>query len=141
MPNESVVLLHACAHNPTGVDPTPDQWSSISSLCKKKKHKVFFDMAYQGFASGDPTRDAFALRHFIEKDGHKIILAQSFAKNLGLYGERVGMFSMLCDGKEEVEKVDSQVKILVRPMYSNPPCNGARLVKEVLGDKVLKDEW
>ena len=80
-PEGSVFLFHACAHNPTGVDPTPEQWKEISQICLQKKHLPFFDMAYQGFASGDSDRDAFAVRQFI-RDGHKILLSQSFAKNM-----------------------------------------------------------
>ncbi|KAJ3405575.1 aspartate transaminase aat1 [Chytriomyces hyalinus] len=140
LPDESVVLLHACAHNPTGVDPTEVQWRELSDLFKKKKHVAFFDMAYQGFASGDPSKDAFAVRHFVN-EGHNILLAQSFAKNLGLYGERVGLFSVVVADKEEAKRVDSQIKILVRPMYSNPPFSGPRIVKEVLGSPELKAEW
>ncbi|KAI9332224.1 pyridoxal phosphate-dependent transferase [Obelidium mucronatum] len=140
LPNESVVLLHACAHNPTGVDPTEAQWRELSDLFKAKNHIAFFDMAYQGFASGDPSKDAFAVRHFVA-EGHNILLAQSFAKNLGLYGERVGLFSIVVADKEEAKRVDSQVKILVRPMYSNPPLSGPRIVKEVLANPELKAEW
>ncbi len=81
MPRNSVVLLHACAHNPTGVDPTEEQWAAISDAVKEGGHYPFFDMAYQGFASGDTDKDAFALRHFI-KEGHLPALAQSFAKNM-----------------------------------------------------------
>lgn len=77
-------------------------------------------MAYQGFASGDVERDAFAPRYFVEQ-GHQILLCQSFAKNLGLYGERVGTVSLVCASPEEKARVDSQLKILIRPMYSNPP--------------------
>ena len=88
------MLLHACAHNPTGVDPTPEQWKEISEICKAKSLFPFFDMAYQGFASGSTARDAFAVRHFVA-EGHQLVLAQSFAKNMGLYGERVGAFSMI----------------------------------------------
>ena len=80
-PEGSIVLLHACAHNPTGIDPTEEQWQQISDVVKEKKHYPFFDMAYQGFASGDTTKDAFAVRHFI-KEGHRLCLAQSFAKNM-----------------------------------------------------------
>lgn len=80
-PESSIVLLHACAHNPTGIDPTEDQWKQISEVVKEKKHYPFFDMAYQGFASGDTKRDAFALRHFVQQ-GHNLCLAQSFAKNM-----------------------------------------------------------
>lgn len=80
-PDSSIILLHACAHNPTGIDPTEDQWTQISAIVKEKNHYPFFDMAYQGFASGDTKKDAFALRHFIQQ-GHKLCLAQSFAKNM-----------------------------------------------------------
>ena len=119
-PEGSIILLHACAHNPTGVDPTQEQWKELSDLVKEKKHFPFFDMAYQGFASGDVERDAFAPRYFVEQ-GHEIMLAQSFAKNLGLYGERVGTVSVVTASPEEKARVDSQLKILIRPMYSNPP--------------------
>jgi aspartate aminotransferase len=80
-PAKSAILLHACAHNPTGIDPTEAQWRQISDVVKEKEHFAFFDMAYQGFASGDTDRDAFAIRHFL-KEGHRIALCQSFAKNM-----------------------------------------------------------
>ena len=80
-PEGSIVLLHACAHNPTGIDPTEEQWTQISDVIKEKKHYPFFDMAYQGFASGDTDKDAFPIRHFV-KEGHNISLCQSFAKNM-----------------------------------------------------------
>ncbi|RKP08516.1 pyridoxal phosphate-dependent transferase, partial [Thamnocephalis sphaerospora] len=140
IPQHSVVLLHACAHNPTGVDPTPEQWAEISKVIKKRDHFVFFDMAYQGFASGDTARDAIALRTFVA-DGHRIALAQSFAKNMGMYGERIGAFSLVCESPEERKRVESQLKIIIRPMYSNPPMNGARIVSEVLGSDELRKEW
>ncbi|KAF2236544.1 mitochondrial aspartate aminotransferas-like protein [Viridothelium virens] len=140
LPKGSIVLLHACAHNPTGVDPTQDQWRAISDAVKEGGHYPFFDMAYQGFASGDTDRDAFALRHFI-KEGHELCLAQSFAKNMGLYGERVGAFSIVSASAEEKKRVDSQVKILVRPLYSNPPVHGARIASEILNDASLNKQW
>lgn len=139
-PAGSVVLLHACAHNPTGVDPTQEQWRELSQLLLQKGHFVFFDMAYQGFASGDPDRDAFALRHFVA-DGHLPMVAQSYAKNFGLYGERVGALSIVCRDAEEKARVDSRVKIVVRPMYSNPPIHGARIVSTILQDVGLKSLW
>lgn len=140
IPEESIILLHACAHNPTGVDPKPQQWAELSTLIKKRRLFPFFDMAYQGFASGDVNVDAFAVRHFID-DGHKIALAQSYAKNMGLYGERIGAFSILASNKDEAARVLSQLKIIIRPMYSNPPIHGARLVTEILGNPTLKEEW
>jgi aspartate aminotransferase, mitochondrial len=140
IPKGSIVLLHACAHNPTGVDPTEDQWRAISKAIKEQGHFPFFDMAYQGFASGSTDKDAFALRHFIS-EGHTPILAQSFAKNMGLYGERVGAFSIVATSAEEKKRVDSQVKILVRPLYSNPPIHGARIASEVLNNPTLNKQW
>lgn len=140
MPEKSIILLHACAHNPTGVDPTGEQWCELSSIIKERNLLVFFDMAYQGFASGDVDHDAQAIRIF-EKEGHKFILAQSFAKNMGLYGERAGTFTVNCSSKEEADRVMSQLKILVRAMYSNPPLYGARIVAEILGDEKLKQMW
>ncbi|KAL0258823.1 aspartate transaminase aat1 [Diplodia seriata] len=140
MPKNSIVLLHACAHNPTGVDPTEEQWRAISDAVKAGDHFPFFDMAYQGFASGDTTKDAYALRYFVEQ-GHLPVLAQSFAKNMGLYGERVGAFSVVCESAEEKKRVDSQIKILVRPMYSNPPIHGARIASTLLNDAALNKQW
>lgn len=140
MPKNSIVLLHACAHNPTGVDPTEEQWTKIADAVKEGDHFPFFDMAYQGFASGDTSKDAFALRHFI-KEGLRPVLAQSFAKNMGLYGERVGAFSVVCESAEEKKRVDSQIKILVRPLYSNPPVHGARIASEILNDASLNKQW
>lgn len=100
--NRSIFMLHACAHNPTGCDPTQEQWNELSHLFLKKNHVVFFDCAYQGFASGDSELDSYALRRFVA-DGNQIALAQSFAKNFGLYGERVGTFSIVTSNPVEYE--------------------------------------
>ncbi|VCU40375.1 Bgt-780 [Blumeria graminis f. sp. tritici] len=139
-PIGSIFLLHACAHNPTGVDPSSEQWKEISKEMKARGHYIFFDMAYQGFASGDTDKDAFPIRHFVS-DGHNFCLAQSFAKNMGLYGERVGAFSIVCENIEERRRVDSQVKILIRPLYSNPPIHGARIASNILNNETLKSQW
>lgn len=139
-PNGSLVLLHACAHNPTGVDPSTEQWAGISTLMKKKKHFPFFDMAYQGFASGDCDRDAASIRQFVA-DGHQVGLSQSYAKNMGLYGQRAGCFSIVCDNAKEVAAVESQMKAVARAMYSNPPLHGALLVTTILSDDGLKGQW
>lgn len=136
----SVLLLHACAHNPTGIDPTAEQWSELSGLAKQRQLLCLFDMAYQGFASGDPEHDALSLRKFIS-DGNAVILCQSFAKNMGLYGERAGAVSVICSSPEEKEAVMSQLRIIVRPMYSNPPIHGAKIVATVLGDPELHALW
>ncbi|CAB3400092.1 unnamed protein product [Caenorhabditis bovis] len=140
IPEGSIILLHACAHNPTGVDPTKDQWKKISEVVKSRNLFVFFDMAYQGFASGNVDNDAFAVRYFLEQ-GHNMVLAQSFAKNMGLYGERVGAFSVITDDADEAARVASQVKILIRPLYSNPPIHGARIASKILSDPSLKNMW
>ncbi|KTW31566.1 hypothetical protein T552_00204 [Pneumocystis carinii B80] len=139
-PKGSIILFHVCAHNPTGVDPTLEQWHLISDAIKSRNHYVFFDMAYQGFASGDLLKDSYALRYFVE-EGHSLCVSQSFAKNMGLYGERVGTFSILCESSEEKERVESQLKILIRPLISNPPIHGARIAAEILGDNELYKQW
>lgn len=140
LPEGAIVLLHACAHNPTGVDPKLDQWKELSKVIKSRKLFPYFDMAYQGFASGCTVRDAHAVRLFLE-EGHNIALAQSFAKNMGLYGERAGAFTLTSNTKQEAEAVTSQLKILIRPMYSNPPIHGARIVATILNDSQLKEQW
>lgn len=140
MPAGSIILLHACAHNPTGVDPSSEQWNELSHIIKKGEHFAFFDMAYQGFASGMPEKDAYAVRKFVQ-DGHSIALAQSFAKNMGLYGERVGALSFVCGDAAERARVESQLKIVIRPMYSNPPITGARIASQVLNDPELHADW
>ena len=136
----SAVLLHACAHNPTGVDPSMDQWRELSAVLKGTGTQLFFDCAYQGFASGDAERDAAGLRHFVA-DGHEIMLAQSYAKNFGLYGERVGALSAVCATADEAKALESQLKAVIRPMYSSPPVHGAKIVAEVLSDPDLRATW
>ncbi|XP_075498002.1 aspartate aminotransferase, mitochondrial isoform X2 [Primulina tabacum] len=139
-PDASFFLLHACAHNPTGVDPSEEQWKEISYQFKVKGHYALFDMAYQGFASGDPERDAKSIRIFLE-DGHMIGCAQSYAKNMGLYGQRVGCLSVVCEDEKQAVAVKSQLQQLARPMYSNPPVHGALIVSTILGDPDLKKLW
>jgi aspartate aminotransferase len=117
MPEGSCILLHACAHNPTGMDPTMEQWKQISDLCKKHKLLPFFDCAYQGFASGNAPKDAAALRMFVD-EGHRLALVQSFSKNFGLYGQRVGALSIVGADEDEAKRVASQMKMCIRPMVS-----------------------
>lgn len=140
LPEGSIVLLHACAHNPTGVDPRPEQWKELCTIFKQRKLFPYFDMAYQGFASGDVDKDALALRTFAES-GVNVAVSQSFAKNMGLYGERAGAFTIVCASEEEQRRVMSQLKILIRPMYSNPPIHGARIVQTILSKPDLKKAW
>lgn len=143
-PDHSIILLHACAHNPTGVDPSKEQWKELAALLKEKSHFPFFDCAYQGFASGDLDTDAWAIRHFVE-EGFELCLAQSFAKNLGLYGERVGCFHFISspatDAEHTVQRVASQLAILQRSEISNPPAYGARITSLILNDPALFEEW
>lgn len=139
-PNGSAVLLHACAHNPTGVDPTQEQWQGIMEVMKEKNHLTFFDSAYQGYASGSLDNDAFAVRLFVS-NGMEVLLAQSFSKNLGLYGERVGCASVLCASVQTKQAVDTQLRAIVRPMYSNPPKHGCYIAKRVMNNPVRFAEW
>ncbi|KAK3252020.1 L-asparaginase 1 [Cymbomonas tetramitiformis] len=139
-PDGSIIVLHGCAHNPTGVDPTKEQWEEIASLCQEKGHLPFFDVAYQGFASGSLEEDAFAPRMFAEK-GLEFLCSQSYSKNLGLYGERVGAINAVVNDAAVATRVASQMKRQARAMYSNPPVHGARIVSEVVGDEDMFNEW
>lgn len=139
-PEGSIILLHACAHNPTGVDPDQEQWQKICSVIQEKKHLTFFDSAYQGFASGDIDKDAFAVRLF-ESKGLEFLVAQSFAKNMGLYGERIGNLSVVVSSPEIALKVKSQLKRTVRGMVSNSPAQGARIASRILNSPELYAEW
>jgi len=139
-PSGSIFLLHACAHNPTGADPTPEQWNILSDLIQEKRHFAFFDCAYQGFASGDLERDASAVRLFVKK-GLEIYVAQSFAKNAGLYAERIGAFNVVCRDEKIGKAVLSQLKTIARANYSNPPIHGALIVSLILTKPELFNEW
>jgi aspartate aminotransferase len=136
----SIVLFHACAHNPTGTDPTIEQWKELSHVCKEKSHIVWFDSAYQGFASGNLSADAESYKIFI-RDGHPIMLSQSFAKNMGLYGMRVGALHVVTSNQEEKTNVTDKLKTIIRPMYSSPPVEGARIVSEIVNDPLLNRLW
>ncbi|GAM28690.1 hypothetical protein SAMD00019534_118660 [Acytostelium subglobosum LB1] len=139
-PNGSVFLLHLCAHNPTGCDPTNEQWGIIADLMEKKKHIPFIDCAYQGYASGDLDRDAYSARLFFKR-GFEMFSSQSYSKNFGLYGERAGALTIVSNNPENVPKMLSQIKMDIRAMYSNPPTHGARIVATVLADPELHALW
>lgn len=125
VPSGGAVLLHACAHNPTGIDPSPAEWEELAQICIDRSLLPVFDSAYQGYASGDPDVDAFAVRAFESAGVKNTIVCQSYAKNMGLYGERVGAFNMVCESSDEAAAVLSQLKqAVVRPMYSSPPLHG-----------------
>ncbi|KAK4499133.1 hypothetical protein PRZ48_009645 [Zasmidium cellare] len=143
-PEGSIILLHACAHNPTGVDPTQEQWKKIAEVMKAKHHFPFFDTAYQGFASGSLEKDGWAINYFVEQ-GFELLIAQSYAKNFGLYGERAGCFHFITSpgshAAETISRVGSQLAILQRSEISNPPAYGARIASLVLNDDKLFAQW
>ncbi|XVE98156.1 hypothetical protein REPUB_Repub03eG0081200 [Reevesia pubescens] len=139
-PSGAIVLLHACAHNPTGVDPTVEHWEQIRQLIRSKRLLPFFDSAYQGFASGSLDADAQPVRMFVA-DGGECFIAQSYAKNMGLYGERVGALSIVCKAADVASRVESQLKLVIRPMYSNPPIHGASIAATILKNSDMYNEW
>lgn len=139
------VLLHVCCHNPTGVDPTGEEWDKILQVVEERQLLPIFDMAYQGFSKGVVEDLAVVEKvcKLIDSNAkiENAMLSQSFAKNLGLYGERVGSFSLITADREEKSKVQSQLKQIVRSMYSSPPCHGSKIVEQVLGDEQLYSQW
>jgi len=139
-PENSIIVLHMCAHNPTGADPSHEEWNKIADACYARKHQILFDSAYQGYASGDLCRDAYAARLFAKR-GFEFAVAQSFAKNMGLYNERVGCFSVVCSNEIAAKKVFGLLKNIIRPMYSNPPAHGARVARLILTMPTLRAEW
>ncbi|UKA07371.1 aspartate/tyrosine/aromatic aminotransferase [Photobacterium damselae subsp. damselae] len=134
-----IVLFHGCCHNPTGIDPTAEQWQQLADLCKEKQLLPMFDFAYQGFASG-VEEDAQGLRLFAEQLD-ELLIASSFSKNFGLYNERVGAFTLVAKNAQEAEVAFSQVKSIARVIYSNPPAHGAAIVTVILNDPELRAEW
>ncbi|KAL6889960.1 pyridoxal phosphate-dependent transferase [Trichoderma evansii] len=136
-----VVILHGCAHNPTGIDFTRDQWKAVADVCEQKKLVPFFDVAYQGFATGDLAEDAWSVRHFFHNTSLEMLVAQSFSKNFGLYGERVGVLHVVCRTEIARSKTLSMLSRLSRAEITTSPVNGARIVAKVLGDADLKQQW
>lgn len=139
MPPGSVILLQPCCHNPTGIDPSFDQWKDLSRLIKHHKLIPFFDLAYQGFDQ-DLVEDAKVVRYFVEA-GHEMLVANSYSKNFGLYGERVGMLSIVSKEQDTAVRVGSQIKQIIRGSYSMPPLQGQRIVTTILQSDELKEEW
>lgn len=140
VPEKSVIILHACAHNPTGMDPNEEQWKEIMKICRSRCLLPFFDLAYQGFATGDLDRDALPVRMFAN-EGLELICAESFAKNAGLYGERIGALHFLCKNSELADTLLSQMKMLIRMTYSCSPMHGARIMTKILNDSQLFELW
>ena len=138
-PAGTVVLLHACCHNPTGYDITPAQWDQVIDLIKARGLTPFLDMAYQGFGEGI-AEDGAVVGKFVAS-GLSFLVSTSFSKSFSLYGERVGALSVLCNHKEEADRVLSQLKIMVRTNYSNPPIHGGAVVAAVLNNPELRALW
>jgi aromatic-amino-acid transaminase len=135
----SIVVLHACCHNPTGCDLTPDQWARVVSAVKARGLIPFLDMAYQGFGEGI-AEDGAAVGLFMAA-GLDYFVATSFSKSFSLYGERVGALSVVCDSKDAADRVLSQLKRVIRSNYSNPPTHGAQVVASVLTTPALRALW
>ncbi|MDZ5602200.1 amino acid aminotransferase [Pseudomonas sp. RP23018S] len=139
LPAGSIIVLHACCHNPTGVDLGLDDWKNVLEVVKAKGHVPFLDMAYQGFGDGI-DEDAFAVRLFADS-GLDFFVSSSFSKSFSLYGERVGALSIVTGSKDEATRVLSQVKRVIRTTYSNPPTHGASIVSAVLNSAELRQMW
>ena len=135
----TIVVLHACCHNPTGYDITPAQWDQVIAVVKAKGLTPFLDMAYQGFGFGI-AEDGAVIAKFVAS-GLNFFVSTSFSKSFSLYGERVGALSVLCTDKEEASRVLSQLKIVIRTNYSNPPTHGGAVVAAVLGNPELRALW
>jgi len=139
-PAKSIIILHACAHNPTGMDLSKEQWAKVADICQEKDLFPFFDCAYQGFASGCLDTDAWAVRFFVSR-GFELFCSQSFSKNFGLYNERAGNLTVVMKDQSNVVNFKSQITLIIRAMYSNPPAHGVRIVDTVLNDPDLYQEW
>jgi len=135
----TIVVLHACCHNPTGYDIEPAQWDQVVATVKARNLTAFLDMAYQGFGFGI-QEDGAVIQKFVDA-GLSFLVSTSFSKSFSLYGERVGALSVLCDSKDEAAKVLSQLKIAIRTNYSNPPIHGGSVVATVLGTPELRAQW
>ena len=139
LPEQTIVLFHACCHNPTGVDPTFEQWQQIVEIVKAKNLVPFLDIAYQGFGDGI-EEDASVVRLFAQHD-LTMLISSSFSKSFSLYGERVGALTLVSSSKEESTRVLSQLKRVIRTNYSNPPTHGGTVVSTVLNTPELYTLW
>ncbi len=139
LPEQTIVVLHACCHNPTGIDPTSEQWKQIAQIVQKGNLVPFFDIAYQGFGEG-LEQDASVIRLFADMD-MTMVISSSFSKSFSLYGERVGALTLVSSSAEESSRVLSQLKRVIRTNYSTPPTHGAKIVAEVLNTPELYALW
>jgi len=139
IPKGDVILLHGCCHNPTGIDPTPEQWAQIGDLLAEQGVLPLVDFAYQGLGSGIEEDRAGLLE--LTKKVKQMLICSSFSKNFGLYRERTGALTVVADSADQAATVMSQVKLRIRYNYSNPPSHGGQIVATVLSDKELKARW
>ncbi|AMC35844.1 amino acid aminotransferase [Janthinobacterium sp. B9-8] len=139
LPAGSIIVLHACCHNPTGADMSDAQWAEVVEACRERKLVPFLDMAYQGFADGI-EEDAVAVRLF-SASGLQFFVSSSFSKSFSMYGERVGALSIVTENREEAGRVLSQLKRVIRTNYSNPPIHGGAVVAAVLANPELRQQW
>ena len=139
LPAKTLVILHACCHNPTGYDLTHDEWDEVIKVCSEKGLVPFLDMAYQGFGQG-LAEDAWSIRRFAESD-LDFLVATSYSKSFNLYGERIGALTVVTKNAAEAQVVLSQLKAVIRCIYSNPPAHGARIVSHVLSDAARYAHW
>jgi aromatic-amino-acid transaminase len=139
LPTRSVVLMHACCHNPTGVDLTQDQWRALVPVIRERQLLPFLDLAYQGYGDGI-EEDAFAPR-LLADEGLSFLIANSFSKSMSLYGERCGALSIVCPDADQAARVLGQMKFMIRRNYSNPPMHGGQIVAKVLTDPKLRALW
>lgn len=139
LPERSVVVLHACCHNPTGMDLSMAEWERVMRVCQQKQLIPFLDMAYQGFAI-DVQTDARVVRLFATS-GLPVFIANSFSKSFSLYGERIGALSIVTSNKIEAARVLSQIKRIIRTNYSNPPRHGAEIISLIMNTPELRALW
>ncbi|KAG0152879.1 Pyridoxal phosphate-dependent transferase, major region, subdomain 2 [Penicillium digitatum] len=140
LPTQSVVLLQSGAQNPTGCDPSPDQWRELASIFLERGHLAFFDAAYPGFASGDIDTDLEGVRLFAERE-IPLVFVSTYGKSFGLYSERVGVVSILVPNEETGKRVEAQLSLLARAESGAPPDFGSKIVETVLSDEALKSQW
>ncbi|XP_050432189.1 aspartate aminotransferase, cytoplasmic-like [Adelges cooleyi] len=139
-PSKSVIVLQACGHNPTSLDPSKKQWERIADIIQQRHLIPFFDIAYQGFATGNTDKDAWVIRYFVSR-GIELLCAQSFSKNFGLYNERVGNLSFSLNSSDYTAAYKSQIELSIRSSYSSAPNHGALTVHTIMNDNGLREEW
>ena len=139
LPRHAIVLLHACCHNPTGADPTRQEWREVIEVLRQRELLAFVDMAYQGFAQG-LDEDAWLLRALAD-EGLSFLVANSFSKSASLYGERVGALSVVCPNDQQAQHVLGQLMAAVRRNYSSPPTHGGQIIARMLQSPTLRQQW